>query len=61
LFKLLGVADLQRLDIGIAMCHFELTARHQRLKGEWVSSDPGLPLIDKNTVYIAMWNEKGQR
>jgi nitroreductase len=58
LFKLLGIADLQRLDIGIAMCHFELTARQLELNGEWVSSDPGLPLIDKNTVYIATWKEK---
>ena len=29
-------ADLQRVDIGVAMCHFELTAREQGLAGEWV-------------------------
>lgn len=58
LFKLLGVADLQRIDIGIAMCHFELTACQMGINGVWTSTDPGLPLIDKNTLYIATWNEK---
>jgi len=27
--------DLQRLDMGIAMCHFELTAREAGLVGKW--------------------------
>jgi len=58
LFILLGMADLQRIDIGICMCHFELTARYLGLQGGWVSADPCLPLIDKNTFYIASWQEK---
>ena len=56
-FTLLRLADLQRMDIGIAMCHFELTAREKGLKGAWVSTDPDLPAMDKNTVYIASWQE----
>ena len=28
--------DLQRVDMGIAMCHFELTARDLGLEGRWV-------------------------
>lgn len=59
IFILLALADLQRLDTGIAMCHFELTARQQGLDGAWVSSDPKLTPIDKNTVYITSWQEKG--
>ena len=58
LFTLLRLADLQRMDIGIAMCHFEMTAREKGLKGAWVSDDPNLPAIDKNTVYIVSWQEK---
>jgi nitroreductase len=58
IFTLLNIADLQRLDIGIAMCHFELTVREQGLEGEWVSADPGLAPADKNTVYISSWLEK---
>jgi hypothetical protein len=56
-FTLLRIADLQRLDVGIAMCHFELTARQQGLPGGWVSADPGLAPLDKITLYIASWQE----
>lgn len=31
--------DIQRMDIGIAMCHFELTAREADLDGSWKSND----------------------
>lgn len=57
-FALLGLADLQRVDVGIAMCHFELTARAQGLDGAWVNADPNLPLPDRNTGYIISWQEK---
>lgn len=56
-FALLRLADLQRVDVGIAMCHFELAAREQGLSGSWKTNNPGLPPVDKNTVYIATWEE----
>lgn len=34
--------DMQRLDIGIAMCHFELAMGEVGKKGEWVKDDPKL-------------------
>ena len=37
--RILGLCDLQRLDMGIAMCHFELTAISLRLKGRWLVED----------------------
>ena len=43
-FKLLRIADLQRVDLGIAMCHFELVARESGRDGRWVVEDPGLAL-----------------
>jgi hypothetical protein len=55
LFVLLHLADLQRVDMGIAMCHFELTARELGLSGAWAVSDPGLAPVDENTLYIATW------
>jgi len=58
IFTVLRIADLQRLDIGIAMCHFELTARGNGLEGAWVCADPDLPPGDKNTVYITSWQER---
>ena len=58
IFTLLALADLQRLDIGIAMCHFELTARQQGMNGAWMCADPDLPPVDNHTEYITSWQEK---
>jgi hypothetical protein len=56
LTRLLGVADMQRVDMGIAMCHFELTARQLGLPGCWKLMDPGLTQPEDNQVeYVATW------
>ena len=55
LFNVLRIADLQRVDLGIAMCHFELVAREHGLAGIWVALDPGLPLPGKDAEYVATW------
>lgn len=52
---LLGLADLQRLDMGIAMCHFGLTAKHLGLEGDWAVDDPGIALLDEHTEYSISW------
>ncbi len=52
---LLGLADLQRVDMGIAMCHFDLTAQQLGLEGDWVVNDPGIELLDEHTEYTATW------
>lgn len=52
---LTGIEDLQRVDSGIAMCHFELTAREQGLSGRWVVRPPSFPLPDELTEYSATW------
>jgi nitroreductase len=54
LFDVLRLADLQRVDIGIAMCHFELTAQELGLAGGWEVHNPGLvPALE----YIVTWQE----
>ncbi|MBN2147569.1 MAG: nitroreductase family protein [Anaerolineales bacterium] len=55
--RLLAVADLQRVDMGIALCHFELTARDLGLHGEWVVAEPGIVKPDALTEYTASWVE----
>jgi hypothetical protein len=55
LVRLVTVADLQRMDMGIAMCHFELTARELGLEGEWVIDDPGIQRQDELTEYLVSW------
>ena len=55
IFVMLRLADLQRVDLGIAMCHFELVAREHGLAGIWVARDPGLQLPGKDAEYVATW------
>jgi len=54
---LMGIEDLQRVDGGIAMSHFELAARENGLRGGWVRARPALALPDELTEYSATWKE----
>jgi hypothetical protein len=54
--KFLGAVDLQRLDMGIAMCHFELSARELNLKGEWQLEKPEGISLPPRMEYIVTWN-----
>lgn len=54
-FAVLRLADLQRVDMGIAMCHFELAAREAGLEGAWVIDDPGIPAAETAVEYTATW------
>lgn len=51
----LQIDDLQRVDMGIAMCHFELCAREQGLAGQWQTAEPALPKPDGLTEYSVTW------
>ena len=55
LFRLLRLADLQRIDMGIAMCHFELVAQQCGLKGCWEVDDPGLEKPGESIEYTVSW------
>jgi hypothetical protein len=57
---LLGLADLQRIDIGIAMAHFELGAKESGQHGSWYVSDPQLTQPDQHLEYIASWLPENQ-
>jgi nitroreductase len=54
-YRKLFKADLQRVDLGIAMCHFDFTARESGLDGHWVMTPPSLPNIPERTTYVATW------
>ena len=53
--KLLGVADVQRVDLGIAMCHFELTLQERGVPGGWVEQEPAVTRPDQYAEYVASW------
>ncbi len=53
--RLFKLADLQRIDIGIAMCHFELIARENNAAGSW-GIDPGTAAQSPSGwEYITTW------
>jgi len=55
LFALLRLADLQRVDLGIAMCHFELAVREAGLAGGWAIADPRIAMPPGAVEYTATW------
>ncbi|WP_163192984.1 nitroreductase family protein [Clostridium thermarum] len=55
--KALGY-DIQRVDMGIAMCHFELSAAEMGLCGSWVCKNPNLSLPSDNFEYIISWKQE---
>lgn len=54
--KMTGAADLQRIDMGIAMCHFDLAAKERSLGGCWSETDY-LPVEppNKRAEYVVSW------
>lgn len=47
---------IQNIDMGIAMCHFELAAKELSIDGEWSKSKPSINA--GKLIYIATWKEK---
>lgn len=55
--RLLGMADIQRLDTGIAMCHFELTAASLGLHGKWEVTPPKKAVTEPLLEYAVSWKQ----
>jgi hypothetical protein len=51
--NLIKEVKLQNVDMGIAMCHFDLSAKERGFKGEWRVDDPGINTAGME--YIASW------
>lgn len=49
---MMPLADLQRIDMGIAMCHFQLAAAEAGLDGEWSVSEPKIQDKPKNYEFV---------
>jgi len=54
--SLIKMADLQRVDMGIAMCHFDLAARERGLSGRWSVEEPNLDVASRDWEYTATWS-----
>ena len=46
--------DMQKIDMGIALCHFEIAAEECGVRARLELNDPGIP-TDPDTAYIATW------
>ena len=53
--NLVGIADMQRIDMGIAMSHFELSAEELGLNGHWAAQKPEIHVPDPLTEYTVTW------
>jgi hypothetical protein len=53
--KLLRLEDIQRVDMGIAMCHFELTLQSLGISGRWVVTPPAIEPSDNRAEYVVTW------
>lgn len=49
-----GVIDMQKIDMGIALCHFDLSARENGLVPHFVQAEPAIG-IDEGLEYIATY------
>lgn len=52
---LFNMADLQRVDMGIAMCHFEMTCSSIGLSGSWQFDEPEISALPQLTEYVSSW------
>ncbi|MFC2028397.1 nitroreductase family protein [Chloroflexota bacterium] len=57
LSKRLSTSDLQRVDLGIAMCHFELVSQELGLKGCWLKTDHMINIPNNQVEYTATWRD----
>jgi len=47
--------DMQLLDIGIAMCQFDLACQELNINGNWTVENPKINLLNEQTEYIVSW------
>lgn len=54
-FERMFKTDLQRIDMGIAMCHFEIGAAESGINGKWQIEKPDASLVPGDLGYVASW------
>lgn len=47
--------DMQLLDMGIAMCQFDLAGKELKMDGKWRIEDPEIDLPNQQLEYISTW------
>ena len=52
-----GIGDVQKIDVGIALCHFDLVMKENGSSGQFVFDNPGLELPE-NVFYVTTYERK---
>ena len=47
--------DMQKIDMGIAMCHFDLTLREEGIQGSFQKCKPSIENTEELNEYIISW------
>lgn len=55
--KRFSFPDFQRIDLGIACCHFDLACKELEIQGRWIIKDPNLD-VPENYQYLISWEEE---
>lgn len=50
--------DIKRIDMGIAMCHFDLTCKEMGIGGGFKVVNPNIENIPKNYKYLITWKKE---
>jgi nitroreductase len=58
-YRKMTSVDIQRIDMGIALCHFALSAKEVGLSGSFSVREPDMGKLPERTSYVATWNPDG--
>ena len=53
--------DINKIDLGIAMCHFDLTCKELGINGGFKVIDPKIEEVPKHYKYIITWIKEEQK
>ena len=51
------IGDVQKLDVGIALCHFDLVMKENGFSGQFIFGNPGLKLPE-NVFYVTTYEKE---
>ncbi len=49
----------RRIDMGIALCHFDLSVQADGIKGSFTKSDPSIGNLPESYNYVISWKKEG--
>lgn len=55
MLRYMNIPDLQAIDLGIAMAHFDNMARDLRIKGNWKLLEHGIDGLPEKCSYVISW------